>query len=135
MIISTRGRYALRILIDIAENGNGEYIPLKQIAQRQGISLKYLEQILPVLTQNGVIEGVRGRDGGYRLVRSPNEYKIGDILRLTEGDITAVSCLGNDAKPCLRADECRTLPLWTKLNEIVNEYLDSVRLSDLVKNG
>lgn len=133
MIISTRGRYALRILIDIAENGNGEYIPLKQIAQRQGISLKYLEQILPVLTQNGVIEGVRGRDGGYRLVRSPNEYKIGDILRLTEGDITAVSCLGNDAKQCIRADECRTLPLWTKLNEIVNEYLDSVRLSDLVK--
>ncbi len=133
MIISTRGRYALRILIDIAENSDGSYIPLKVIAERQGISLKYLEQILPVLTQNNVIEGIQGRGGGYRLVRKPEEYKVGDILRLTENDVTAVSCLGSDAKPCARRDECRTLPLWIKLNEVVNDYLDSVALSDLVK--
>lgn len=133
MIISTRGRYALRILIDIAENSDGSYIPLKVIAQRQGISLKYLEQILPVLTQNNIIEGIQGRGGGYRLVHKPEEYKIGDILRLTENDITAVSCLGSNAKPCIRKDECRTLPLWIKLNEVVNDYLDSVVLSDFIK--
>lgn len=133
MIISTRGRYALRILIDIAENSDGSYIPLKVIAQRQGISLKYLEQILPVLTQNNIIEGIQGRGGGYRLVHKPEEYKIGDILRLTENDITAVSCLGSNEKPCIRKDECRTLPLWIKLNEVVNDYLDSVVLSDFIK--
>lgn len=133
MIISTRGRYALRVMIDLAENGNGEYIAMKKIAQRQGISLKYLERILPVLTQNHIIEGVQGKGGGYRLTRKPHEYKVGEILRLTEGDLAPVSCLERNAKPCERVAECRTLPMWTKLHNIINEYLDNVTLADLMR--
>ncbi|MGN0795920.1 MAG: RrF2 family transcriptional regulator [Christensenellales bacterium] len=133
MIISTRGRYALRVMIDLAENGNGQYIAMKKIAERQGISLKYLERILPVLTQNGIVEGVHGKGGGYRLTKKPDEYKVGDILRLTEGSLVPVSCLEEGAPPCKRADECRTLPMWKGLNKLVNDYLDNVRLSDLLK--
>lgn len=133
MIISTRGRYALRVMVDLAENGNGEYIAMKTIAQRQGISLKYLERILPVLTQNGIVEGVQGKGGGYRLTRSPEEYRVGEILRLTEGDLAPVSCLECGAEPCQKASECRTLPMWTRLYEMIGEYLDGVRLSDLMR--
>ena len=133
MIISTRGRYALRVMLDLAENGTGEYIAMKKIAERQGISLKYLERILPVLTQNGIVEGIQGKGGGYRLTRKPEEYKIGDILRLTEGDLAPVSCLQCGAKPCERRGECRTLPMWTKLHSMIGDYLDSVLLSDLMK--
>ena len=133
MIISTRGRYALRVMIDLAENGSGEYIAMKKIAERQGISLKYLERILPVLTQNNIVEGLVGKGGGYRLTRKPNEYRIGEILRLTEGDLAPVSCLECGAEPCDRISDCRTLPMWSKLHDIINEYLDSVRLSDLMK--
>lgn len=133
MIISTRGRYALRVMVDLAENGNGEYIAMKTIAQRQGISLKYLERILPVLTQNGIIEGVQGKGGGYRLTRLPEEYRVGEILRLTEGDLAPVSCLECGAEPCKNASECRTLPMWTRLYEMIGEYLDGVRLSDLMR--
>lgn len=133
MIISTRGRYALRVMIDLAENCDGKYIAMKKIAQRQGISLKYLERILPVLTQNHIVEGVQGKGGGYRLTRKPEEYRVGEILRLTEGDLAPVSCLECDAKPCAKREECRTLPMWTKLHSIIGEYLDSVRLSDLIK--
>ena len=131
MIISTRGRYALRVMLDLAENGNGDYIAMKKIADRQGISLKYLERILPVLTQNGIIEGVQGKGGGYRLTRAPEEYKVGEILRLTEGDLAPVSCLECGAEPCERRGECRTLPMWTKLHDIIGDYLDSVTLADL----
>lgn len=133
MIISTRGRYALRVMIDLAENGNGEFIAMKKIAERQGISLKYLERILPVLTQNKIIEGVQGKGGGYRLTREPNAYKVGDILRLTEGDLAPVSCLERGAKPCAKRNECRTLPMWTKLHDMITDYLDGVLLSDLMK--
>lgn len=133
MIISTRGRYALRVMIDLAENGNGEYIAMKTIAERQGISLKYLERILPVLTQNGIVEGVHGKGGGYRLTRSPEEYRVGEILRLTEGDLAPVSCLECGAEPCQKASECRTLPMWTRLYEMIGEYLDGIRLSDLMR--
>lgn len=132
MIISTRGRYALRVMIDLAENGKGEYIAMKKIAERQGISLKYLERILPVLTQNQIIEGVQGKGGGYRLTRKPEEYKVGEILRLTEGNLAPVSCLEIGAKPCAKRDECRTLPMWTKLHDMITGYLDSVLLSDLM---
>lgn len=135
MIISTRGRYALRVMIDLAENGKGEYIAMKKIAERQGISLKYLERILPVLTQNQIIEGVQGKGGGYRLTRKPEEYKVGEILRLTEGNLAPVSCLEIGAKPCAKRDECRTLPMWTKLHDMITDYLDSVLLSDLMANG
>ncbi|MBQ7917069.1 MAG: RrF2 family transcriptional regulator [Firmicutes bacterium] len=132
MIISTRGRYALRVMLDLAENGGDDYIAMKKIAERQGISLKYLERILPVLTQNEIIEGVQGKGGGYRLTRKPEEYKIGEILRLTEGDLAPVSCLECDAKPCERSGECRTLPMWTKLHDMIGDYLDSVTLADLL---
>ena len=133
MIISTRGRYALRVMLDLAENGNGDYIAMKKIAERQGISLKYLERILPVLTQNAIIEGVQGKGGGYRLTRKPEEYKVGEILRLTEGDLAPVSCLECGAEPCERRGDCRTLPMWTKLHDMIGNYLDSVLLSDLMK--
>ena len=133
MIISTRGRYALRVMIDLAENGNGQYIAMKKIADRQGVSLKYLERILPVLTQNGIVEGIHGKGGGYRLTKKPEEYRVGDILRLTEGNLVPVSCLEDGAPICERANECRTLPMWKELNKLVNDYFDNVRLSDLLR--
>lgn len=131
MTISTRGRYALRVMIDLAENGSEGYIAMKKIAERQGISLKYLERILPVLTQNGIVEGVHGKGGGYRLTRKPEEYRVGEILRLTEGNLAPVSCLECDAAPCDKRDECRTLPMWARLHDIIGDYLDSVTLADL----
>ena len=133
MLISTRGRYALRVLIDLAEHTDSSYVPMKDIAERQGISLKYLERIIPVLTKNGIIEGLQGKGGGYRLVRSPEECKIGDILRLTEGDLSPVACLECGAKPCERAFECRTYPLWVEFYRLVNEFFDGKTLADVVK--
>ncbi|MBE6631629.1 MAG: RrF2 family transcriptional regulator [Ruminococcaceae bacterium] len=133
MIISTRGRYALRVIIDLAENGKGEYIAMKKIAERQGLSLKYLERILPVLSQNGIIEGVHGKGGGYRLTKKPEEYKVGDILRLTEGDLAPVSCLECGAEPCERRAECRTYPMWIKLQNMINDYFDSISIADLLR--
>ena len=133
MLISTRGRYALRVMLDLAENGNEEYIAMKKIAERQGISLKYLERILPVLTQNKIIEGIHGKGGGYRLTRKAEEYKIGEVLRLTEGDFAPVSCLECGAEPCKYADGCKTLPMWTKLHDLIGGYLDSVTLADLLE--
>lgn len=132
MMISTRGRYALRVMIELAEHSSSEYIPMKAIAERQNLSLKYLERILPVLTKNGFIEGIHGKGGGYKLTKTPAEYRIGDILRLTEGSLAPVACLGCDAKECDRKAECRTLPMWSKLNDIINDYLDSVTLADLL---
>ena len=132
MMISTRGRYALRVMIDLAEHNEG-YIPMKAVAERQGLSLKYLEQILPVLTKHHLIEGIQGRSGGYRLCREPQDYTAGEVLRLTEGDLSPVSCMSADAAPCERSEECRTLPLWSGLNKVVNEYLDSVSIADLMQ--
>ena len=134
MMISTKGRYALRVMIDLAEQQNTEYIPLKEIARRQNISQKYLESIMTILSKNGFIEALHGKGGGYRLNREPADYKVGDILRLTEGTLAPVSCLEKDAKACDYVTECRTLPMWSKLNEIINEYLDSVSIADLMKN-
>ena len=133
MMISTRGRYALRVLIDLAEHNNGGYIPMKDIAERQGISLKYLERIIPVLSKNGIIDGVQGKGGGYRLIIEPSEYNIGNILRLTEGDLAPVACLCKDAEPCDRADKCRTFPLWVEFYETVNRFFDSKTLEDIIK--
>ena len=132
MIISTRGRYALRVMIDLAENGGGEYIPMKTIAERQGISLKYLERILPVLTRNGIVEGQQGKGGGYRLTRSPEEYGIGEILRLTEGDLSPVSCMACGAEPCRQRCRCKTYPLWAGLQTTIDNYLDNITLAALV---
>ena len=133
MMISTRGRYALRVLIDLAENKHRGYIPMKEIAERQGISLKYLERIVPALSKNGFIEGVQGKGGGYRLLKSPEDCKIDEILRLTEGDLAPVACLQCDAKPCERAYECRTYPMWVEFYRIVNEYFDHKTLADVIQ--
>ncbi len=134
MMISTKGRYALRVMIDLAEQQSSSYIPLKEIAKRQDISQKYLESIMTSLSKNGMIEALHGKGGGYRLSRAPQDYKVGEILRLTEGTLAPVACLEEAAKSCEHMAECRTLPLWTKLNHIVNEYLDSVTIADLAKN-
>lgn len=134
MLISTRGRYALRVLIDLAEHNDRDYIPMKEIAARQEISLKYLERIIPVLSKNGFIEGIQGKGGGYRLVKEPTECKIGDVLRLTEGGLAPVSCLKADAKPCAKQAECRTFPLWHDLYRLVGDYLDSKTLADIIKH-
>lgn len=133
MLISTRGRYALRVLIELAESTDCGYIPMKDIAARQKISLKYLEQIIPVLTKSGIVEGVQGKGGGYRLLKKPEECKIGDILRLTEGDLAPVACLEAGAKPCERTAECRTYPLWSDFYKLVNEFFDGKTLADFVK--
>lgn len=131
MMISTRGRYCLRVLTDLAEHQQDAYIPLKDIAERQGISLKYMEKLLPILVKNNIIEGIQGKGGGYRLCRKPEEYTLAEILRLTEGSLAPVACLECGAAPCERASECRTLPVWTKLDSMINEYLDSVTIADI----
>ena len=133
MMISTRGRYALRVLIDLAEHRDDVYIPMKEITDRQGISLKYLEQIVPALSKNGFIEGVHGKGGGYRLVKATEDCRIGDVLRLTEGDLAPVACLKRGAKTCERAYACRTYPMWTEFYRIVNNYFDGITLADIMK--
>ena len=133
MLISTRGRYALRVLVDLAEQNTSEYIPLKEIAARQHISQKYSESIMTLLSKAGMVEGIHGKGGGYRLSREPEDYKIGDVLRLTEGTLAPVSCLECGAEPCECADECRTLPMWIKLDEMINDYLDDISVADLMK--
>ena len=133
MIVSTKGRYALRVLIDLAEQTSGEHIPLKEIAERQNISQKYIEAIMTLLSKNGYVDAVHGKGGGYKLNRKPEEYVVGDILRLTEGSLSPVACLEKGAAPCPRKDACRTLPLWSMLDELVENYLDSVNLADLLK--
>ena len=133
MLISTRGRSALRVLIDLAEHEEDGYTPLKDIAGRQDISQKYMESIMTMLSKNKLVEGVHGKGGGYRLNRSPEDYSVGEILRITEGTLAPVACLERDAQPCPRAADCRTLPLWDKLNDMITGYLDSVSLADLMK--
>lgn len=134
MIVSTRGRYALRVLIDMAEHRNQERIPLKEIAERQDISQKYIESIMTLLSKNGFVDGVHGKGGGYKLNREPEEYKVGDILRLTEGTLAPVTCLQNGAEPCPKKDHCRTIPMWTKLDTLIEDYLDSVSIAQLTKS-
>ena len=135
MMISTRGRYALRVMVDLAEHAQDAYVPMKAVAQRQGISLKYLEKILPVLVKNRLIDGVHGKGGGYKLTRPPRAYTAGEILRLTEGDLAPVSCLECSAGECDRTEQCRTRPMWTELHDRINSYLDSVTLADLMKTN
>lgn len=134
MMISTRGRYALRVLLDLAENQKNGYIPMKDVANRQELSLKYIEKIMPVLSKNNYVEGVHGKGGGYRLARDPKDYRVGDILRLAEGDLAPVACLGCDAKPCERAAECKTLPMWKEFHKMANDYFDGITLADLMEN-
>lgn len=131
MLISTKGRYAVRVIYDLARNSKGEYIPLKDIAKRQGISQKYMEGIMTLLSKNNYVEAVHGKGGGYRLNRPVDQYKIGDILRLTEGTLAPVSCLEEGAPLCERRDICPTLGMWTKLNKLISDYLDNISIADL----
>lgn len=134
-MISTRGRYALRVMIDLAEHGGGDFVPMKEVAARQEISLKYIERIMPLLTKENLVEGQHGKGGGYRLCRPPEDYSVGEILRATEGGLAPVACLECGAKPCPRAAECRTLPMWKKYYAMTNEFFDGISIADLMKNG
>ena len=132
MKISTKGRYALRMLIDLAEQPDDGYTALKDIADRQGISKKYLEQIVPVLNRAEMLITNRGAQGGYRLSRSPEKYTVGEILRVTEGGLSPVGCLETGIERCPRADECDTLPVWKGLEKVINDYLDGITLQDIL---
>lgn len=132
MLISTKGRYALRVMLDLAENMSGNYIPLRDIAERQEISEKYLESIIKVLVRAGLVDGVRGKGGGYKLTKAPEDYNVGDILRLTEGELAPVACLMSDAQECHRSPDCRTKPMWEKLYKLINDFFDGYTLRDLM---
>lgn len=133
MIISTRGRYALRVMIDLSQQDSDSYTPLKEIAARQEISEKYLENILKSLVTQGFILGLRGKGGGYRLTKSPEEYTLASILHATEGSLAAVACLEDHAPECARAGQCPTRPIWEKLNNLIEDYLGSITLADFRK--
>ena len=132
MLISTKGRYALRVMIDLAEHQADGFIPLKVIADRQEISEKYLESIIKRLVKAKLLNGLRGKGGGYQLTKAPEQYTVGSILRMTEDSIAPVSCLEPDAAACPRAAECRTLSLWQGLDKVINDYLDNITLADLM---
>lgn len=135
MMISTRGRYALRVIIHLAEYSGEGYIPMKEVAEKQGISLKYLERILPVLVKNGLVEGVHGKGGGYRLCRDPKDCAVGEILRLTEGDLAPVACLGSCAEPCNKTSSCKTIKMWSEFYRLTNQYFDDISISDLISES
>ncbi len=135
MLISTKGRYALRVMVDLAEHREEGYIPLKAVAQRQDISEKYLEAIIKLLVRSGLLSGLRGKGGGYKLTKDPAQYTVGDILRLTEDSLAPVACLGPGAAPCVKAAECRTRSLWQGLDKVIRDYLDSVTVADLMASG
>ena len=133
MIVSTRGRYALRVLLDLCDGDPDAFVPMKEIAKREGISVKYMEQIMPVLVKNGLVEAVHGKGGGYRLGVKPSECRVGDVLRLTEGGLAPVACLSCGAEPCKGYADCKTIGMWSEFNRITNEYFDGITLSDLNK--
>ncbi len=133
MRISTKGRYALRLMIDLAEHDDGSLISIRDVAERQGISAKYLEQIVGLLSKAGFLRSGRGPQGGYRLSRAPEEYTVGDILRLTEGNLAPVACLEDSENRCERSRECATLDFWTGLYAVINQYIDRFTLADLVR--
>ena len=134
MLISTKGRYALRVMIDLAEHQSHEFISLKDIAERQEISDKYLESIIRMLVKARVLDSLRGKGGGYKLRKSPDQYTVGSILRLTEESLAPVSCLEPNAEACPKAGKCSTLPLWQGLDRVINEYLDGVTIADLMNH-
>lgn len=135
MKISTKGRYALRMVVDLAEHQHEEFTSLKDIAERQGISKKYLEQIVPLLNRNGILRTNRGNKGGYRLAKAPENYTVGDILRATEGSFAPVSCLEYETNECPRADSCTTLYIWEGLYKVVNEYFDGITIQDILNHN
>lgn len=133
MKISTKGRYALRVMIDLAEHNDGNYITLKEVSNRQEISEKYLESIIAVLSKAGFVSGLRGKGGGYKLSRSPETYTVGSILKLTEGSLAPVACLENKPLKCERALECKTLPMWEKLDKLIDDFFEGITLDDFIK--
>ena len=132
MLISSKGRYTLYVLVDLAKNGQNRYIPLKEIAERQNISKKYLEQIMPILNKADVLLTNRGFQGGYRLARTPDQYTVGEILRITEGSLAPVACLDHTPNNCPMSEECITLPVWQGLNEVITKYLDGITIQDII---
>ena len=135
MIVSTKGRYALRVMLSFAQRGNDEYIPLKEIAEAEGISQKYLESIMTILSKANFVDAVHGKGGGYRLNRKPEAYTVGSILKLTEGSLAAVSCTAQGASACSRTTCCQTLPMWEKLERMIDEFFEGITLADLLKEG
>lgn len=133
MKVSTKGRYAVRIMLDLAMHNSGELVPLKEVAARQGITLKYTEQIISPLTKAGFVQSLRGSSGGYRLARKPSEYTVGDVLRVLEGPLSPTTCLEGEYNDCPRVNICPTLSFWEGLNRVINEYVDSFTLEDLVE--
>lgn len=133
MKISTKGRYALRIMADLAMHENGEYIRLKDISERQGITLKYMEQIMPLLTRSGYVKSCRGNNGGYMLAREPEAYTVGEILRTAEGSLAPIACIEDRPNRCPRKDKCTTLSFWEGMWKVINEYVDGVTLADLIQ--
>ena len=135
MIVSTKGRYALRVMVRFAQLGREEYIPLKEIAEKEGISQKYLESIMTVLSKAGFVDAVHGKGGGYRLNREPKDYTVGSILKLTEGSLNAVSCTTQGAAACSRTECCETKPMWDKLDKMIDEFFEGITLEDLLKEN
>lgn len=133
--ISTKGRYALRMMYDLAVNQNDGYISLKEISERQEISKKYLEQIVPILSKSGLLRTTRGNQGGYRLAKAPEDYTVAEILRAVEGSLAPVACLDTSPNICPKAANCPTLPVWEGLNDVINNYLESITLRDMVENS
>ena len=135
MIVSTKGRYALRVMVCFAQKQPGEYIPLKEIAEQEGISQKYLESIMTTLSKAGFVDAVHGKGGGYRLNRSPEEYTVGSILKLTEGSLAVASCTTQGAAACSRAQCCNALPMWEKLDKMIDDFFEGITVADLLKES
>ena len=135
MIVSTKGRYALRVMLCLAQRGGDEYIPLKEIAEAEEISQKYLESIMTILSKAGFLDAVHGKGGGYRLNRAPEEYSVGSILRLTEGTLAPVSCTTQGAAACSRSTCCQTLPMWERLEKLIDDFFEGITLADLLRDG
>ena len=135
MIVSTKGRYALRVMLCLAQRGSDEYIPLKEIAESENISQKYLESIMTILSKAGFLDAVHGKGGGYRLNRASEAYTVGSILRLTEGSLAPVSCTTQGAAACSRSSCCQTLPMWEKLEKMINDFFEDITLADLLRDG
>ena len=135
MIVSTKGRYALRVMVSFAQRGGDEYIPLKEIAEAEEISQKYLESIMTIMSKANFLDAVPGKGGGYRLNRRPEDYTVGSNLKLTEGSLAAVSCTAQGASACSRTTCCQTLPMWEKLDRMIDEFFEGITLADLLKEG
>ena len=135
MVISSKGRYALRVMVYLAVHHDGGYIPLKEISQQEALSQKYLESITRLLSKNHLSEAASGHGGGYRLTREPGDYSVGEILKLTEGTLAPVACLKDDSMPCDRSELCYTLPIWQGLADLINNYFDNMTLEDVAKGA